>query len=125
MKKTKRKDFVARILQSIRNIGRIARLIYNKRHKKAKKIVKNETIRTIKTTHDKLFWLLEYLIPAVFVGLIIITMLYIADMIGLGFSSESEINWFIGVFSFVIFIALYELVKCGIQYLIDKYIPKE
>ena len=74
MKKTKKEKFVVRILTGIRNLVRLARLIYNKRHKKAGKIVKNETIRTfilvqkkaIKTffqAHTQLFWVLGILAP--------------------------------------------------------------
>ncbi len=125
MKKTKKQNFVARILQPIRNIYRIVRLLCKKKHKKAGKIVKNETIKTVKITHDKLLFFLEYTIPAIIIGIIIMGSLYIADILGLGFSSEKEIHWFIIIFSIAMFIFLYELVKCGVRYFIDKFIPKE
>ena len=122
MKKTK--NFVARILTWIRNLVRIVRLIYNKRQKKAGKIIKNETIRTVKTTHDKLFWFLEYIIPIVVIGLIIMVVIYFTDKLGLEFSCKEHANWFIIISSIVIFIGLYEIIKLYVRYLIDKYFQK-
>jgi len=126
MKKTKRKDFVARILTWIHNIGRIARLIYNKRQKKAGKIIKSETIRTVKTTHDKLFWFLEYMIPAIVTGGIIMLVFWtIHELNIVNFSSQRERTWFIIIGTIIMFVLSYELIKTFVRYLIDKFIPKE
>ena len=125
MKKTKKQNFVARIFRGISNICRIMRLLCTKKHKQAKKIAKNGTIQTVETTYTFLFWLLEYLLPAIITSCIIVGCFFLFHVLGVGFSSENDANWFMGITSIILFIVLYEFVKYGVKYLVDTYISKE
>jgi len=102
MKKTKKENFVARIFRWIRNLVRIARLLYNKRHRKAGRIVKNETIRTfimvqketIRTyiqAHNKFFRMMEIIAPIPIAGIGILAVgSFICWVCNIGISRDTQ-----------------------------------
>jgi hypothetical protein len=94
---------------------RILTLLRKKRHKKVRKVLWKETVKTYLLAHKTLFKFLEFLLPGLATLVFVMLIFIIAVIMGLTFSSITNLIVIVSIGTIGTFILFYEIFKIIIK----------
>jgi len=90
---------------------RILNLIRNRRHKKVRRVLMKETIKTFILVHKGLWWCMGYIFPIILIATVIMAVLIIAYFLGYKFDKSTVI-----ICSIALLLLFYEIIRKTIQH---------
>jgi hypothetical protein len=94
-------------------------LIWNKKHKKAGKVLTKETIKTFLYAHKKFWHVMEFFLPVLMTFMLGWIILLISVACGLRFSSVNNFYTTLIIGGLILFFLFYEIVKSIIKNLME------